>query len=482
MGVIYSSLNRTATLPEAEHVKSTIPQNDLRRSASPLTSLTGLYRCPDDAITLAVHGTPSGKAGFFNFGPEILCYGRCSTTQPPAQLVTGLSDMTRHVLSDETTLGLPFDLTEAVDNLRQERYIAGIRGGRLNTVLSSRAVRNAYYSLRPLLSFQIRTRLQRTFLRGWDRARFPAWPVDTTVERLLEAVLLAYLKNHPTAGPIPFIWFWPNGAAGCVTMTHDVESRNGVAFIPHLMDVDDSFEIPASFQLVPEKRYPISSSLIQTIRDRHFEINVHDLAHDGNLFDARDAFLSRAKAINRYMDAFGAGGFRSGRLYRNPDWLGAIMASYDMSSPNIGLLDAQRGGCCTVFPFFIGAILELPLTTCQDYTLFKILGDYSIELWKWQAATIIEKHGLVSFLVHPDYLIDKRGLEVYKALLNHLRTIREENGIWIARPGDVNDWWRQRSQMRLVRDHGSWRILGPGCERARIGYIALGDAGIEYTN
>jgi len=46
----------------------------------------------------------------------------------------------------------------------------------------------------------------------------------------------------------------------------------------------------------------------------------------------------------------------------------------NMSVPNVGHLDAQLGGCCTVMPFYIGDILELPLTTTQDYSLFNILN------------------------------------------------------------------------------------------------------------
>ncbi len=37
------------------------------------------------------------------------------------------------------------------------------------------------------------------------------------------------------------------------------------------------------------------------------------------------------------------------------------------------------------FPYFVGKILEIPLTTSQDYSLFQILNDYSIDLWKKQA-------------------------------------------------------------------------------------------------
>ena len=53
-----------------------------------------------------------------------------------------------------------------------------------------------------------------------------------------------------------------------------------------------------------------------------------------------------------------------------------------MSVPNVAHLEPQRGGCCTVMPYFVGDVLELPLTTIQDYSLFHILGDYSTTLWK----------------------------------------------------------------------------------------------------
>ena len=53
-------------------------------------------------------------------------------------------------------------------------------------------------------------------------------------------------------------------------------------------------------------------------------------------------------------------------------------------------------------PYFVGDILEIPLTTIQDYMLFHYLGDYSLDLWKAQFVAILKKNGLMSFLVHPD--------------------------------------------------------------------------------
>ena len=57
------------------------------------------------------------------------------------------------------------------------------------------------------------------------------------------------------------------------------------------MDVDDSFSIKASFQIIPEERYSVHSELLEEIRRRGFEICVHDLNHDGHLYKNHEQFL-----------------------------------------------------------------------------------------------------------------------------------------------------------------------------------------------
>ena len=101
-------------------------------------------------------------------------------------------------------------------------------------------------------------------------------------------------------------------------------------------------------------------------------------------------------------------------MYREQQWFEAFEFSYDMSVPNVAHLEPQRGGCCTVMPYFVGNLLELPLTTTQDYSLFHILGSYSTALWRQQIELIMARNGLVSFIAHPDYLCDDRAKGVYR--------------------------------------------------------------------
>jgi hypothetical protein len=268
---------------------------------------------------------------------------------------------------------------------------------------------------------------------------------------------------------VPFIWFWPDGARGCLTMTHDVETEAGRNFCAELMDLDDAFGIKASFQIVPEKRYSVSTKFLASIRNRGFEVGVQDLNHDGRLFDSREDFLCQVQIINRYGREYGARGFRAGVLYRKPEWYDALDFSFDMSVPNVAHLDPQRG-CCTVMPYFIGNILELPVTTTQDYTMFHLLNQRSIDLWTTQTELILGKNGLVSFIVHPDYITDRDTRSVYESLLHYLRDLGGKTPLWFALPSEIDSWWRARSQMSLLNDGASWRIVGEGSERAVLAF------------
>ena len=446
----------------------------VRKSAN--KSLIDYYCCPDGLADFELTGPLSPDTGYFRFGQNTICYGRCASgfraSGADAVLYDAIDDATAHDL----TVGLPFDPTDIIDNLRLERY-ANEHHGALSQW--KRSLKNAYYFLRPLMHVKVRRCVQRAHLNGWRNISFPRWPVDTTVEDLCEK-LLRLSMEAAGVDRVPFIWFWPDGAQGCVAMTHDIETESGKTFCSELMSIDKSFGIRASFQVVPEGRYQVSAGFLQDIRKEGFEVNIQDLNHDGHLFRDREEFLRRAEKINEYGKSYDAKGFRAAVLYRNLAWYDALQFSYDMSVPNVAHLDPQRGGCCTVMPYFVGDILEIPLTTTQDYMLFHLLNDYSLDLWKVETELILTKNGLLTFLVHPDYIIEKRARDIYRGLLSFLRQLREERNIWFALPGEIDRWWRTRSRMRVVNRGGEYRVEGRGSEHAKLAFAKVVGDHLEY--
>lgn len=124
-------------------------------------------------------------------------------------------------------------------------------------------------------------------------------------------------------------------------------------------------------------------------------------------------------------------------------------------------------------PYFIGDILELPVTMTQDHTVFHILKTYSLDLWKQQMDIILRHNGLISFIVHPDYIIEAQARDAYKRLLTELDKLKRERNVWIAHPNAVNRWWRNRNAMTLHHDGARWVIDGPDHDKASVAFAHL---------
>src|SRR6266540_698389 len=435
------------------------------------------YRCPTDLGSIGTQPELSARNGYFKFG-DAIGFGRFVGGRPAAYATDPLTDVFEAATVAEGRPCLPFNLSEVATNLREERYR---RNGYtlLQKATAGDAAQRLYYLLRPFMGIGVRKHLQKVRFSGWDKIPFPRWPVDRTVDSLMESAMRLVLKAQGQSR-IPFIWFWPDEASACGMMTHDVEGQPGLDFCDELMNIDDSYAIKSAFQLIPEGREEAWRRTAARLRQRGFEVNLHDLNHDGQLFADKEEFLRRAKRINEYAREFGCNGFRSGAMYREQGWFDAFEFSYDMSVPNAAHLEPQRGGCCTVMPYFVGDLLELPLTTTQDYSLFHILGDYSIALWKQEIDSLVAANGLVSFITHPDYLIEERALRVYRDLLEHLSQLRSTHNLWLTVPGEIDRWWRDRQLMSLIQHGDSWTVEGPGSERARVAYATLQNGRVVY--
>ena len=115
------------------------------------------------------------------------------------------------------------------------------------------------------------------------------------------------------------------------------------------------------------------------------------------------------------------------------EWLGDLPVEYDCSIPHSDPYEPQPGGCCSVWPFFIGDVVELPYTLPQDHTLFTVLGHRTIDVWLEQVERLVRLNGLIQFVTHPDpgYLGDADKRALYVELLE---AVSARDDLWHALP------------------------------------------------
>ncbi len=336
-----------------------------------------------------------------------------------------------------------------------------------------------YYTLRPLLPRPLQLLMRRIYARRQAKTAFPAWPIEPIlVEKANEDMRERILQSD--TGSIPLINFWPNGAQAAVILTHDVEWEYGAKNIARVRAVEKKYGVVSSWNFVPE-RYSFDKSIFHVLQTEGCEIGVHGLYHDGRDFASREIFEERLPKMNAYLKGWKATGFRSPATHRHPDWIPMLNAEYDSSYPDTDPFEPQAGGCCSIFPFFLkNDMVELPITLPQDHTMFEILRVKDIDLWKKKTDWIIENHGLVNIIVHPDYMLTEEALGHYEEFLKYITSFKN---LWFALPRDVARWWRDRAASRVVEFDGIDPIIqGPAAEQATVAWASLQGNKVVYGN
>lgn len=334
----------------------------------------------------------------------------------------------------------------------------------------------AYYALKPLLHRRLQLALRRAYAPIQARRVFPAWPVEPVLVERRDDELRRRLAQTPD-GRLPMVNFWPEGRRHAVILTHDVESVAGIENIGRVREVERRHGFVSSWNLVAEW-YPIPDGLFDALRGEGCEIGLHGIRHDGRLFASRADFESNLPAICRYVAEWDVVGFRSPATHRNAAWIGELPVLYDSSFPDTDPFEPQPGGCCSIFPFRLGEVVELPITLVQDHTLWEILRERGIEPWTSKSEWIMRQHGLINVIVHPDYVRDPARLELYDRFLAFLAA--QPSG-WHALPRDVARWWRQRERLAVVAGPGGLpRLTGSSDYAATIAHAHESDGRIVF--
>jgi hypothetical protein len=353
---------------------------------------------------------------------------------------------------------LPFDPGDVMRSFWTEAYRQQAGGRR---TLRRLAVRG-YYLVRPLIPRRVQIGMRRRYARSLELPDFPRWPAEPSLHDLYRR--LYELARDVAGTEVPWIGFWPGEASWAVVLTHDIETAAGRDTALPIMDMEAQFGFRSAWNVVP-RRYEVSDEFIASVTDRHCEIGLHGLYHDGRDLASRAHLLRRLDEMRAVASRIGATGFRSPATQRAPELIALLGFDHDSSYPDSDPYEPQPGGCATWLPYMIEETVELPITLPQDHTLFVILQHPDERVWIDKVDVLRRRGGMALILTHPDYMLDPAVRAAYHRLVAHLA---DDSDSWRALPRDVSAWWRARSRSTPVRRDGEWRIAGPAADEGRV--------------
>lgn len=220
------------------------------------------------------------------------------------------------------------------------------------------------------------------------------------------------------------------------------------------MELEQECGFVSSYNFVPE-RYPDNPSVRKMLKDEGFEVGVHGLNHDGKLYKSREEFLLRAERINSYIKQWDVVGFRSPAMHHNLDWIRDLNILYDSSTFDTDPFEPQPDAAHTIFPFIVEAdgdrsgYVELPYTLPQDFTLFVLLEETTIDIWKKKVDWIAAQGGMVLVNIHPDYMhfgntkpkLGEFPARFYRELLLYIRNTYKDQ-YWHVLPKELASYWQ----------------------------------------
>lgn len=292
-----------------------------------------------------------------------------------------------------------------------------------------------YHIVKPFIPRRLQLLIRSTVIRRKKNLFVDCWPI------------------HPSSSQPPADWLgWPEGRRFALVLTHDVETAEGQEKCLKLMELEKSLGFRSSFNFVPEG-YRLFPELVHYVKQNGFEIGVHGLRHV-NLFRSRTEFQESAKRINQYLKDWQSVGFRAPSMYHNLDWIKDLDIQYDASTFDTDPFEPQPDGVGTIFPFWVSGnhtqkgYIELPYTLSQDFTLFILMKENNIDIWKKKLDWIVENGGMALLITHPDYMNfdgKKLGIEEYPAIyyeefLEYIRS-RYKDKYWHVLPMEMARFW-----------------------------------------
>jgi len=319
----------------------------------------------------------------------------------------------------------------------------------------------AYYHIKGIIPRSLRHCLNSAAISARTAPEFPRWPCESALLELRRDWLKSAFDTLGQEGGW-HIGFWPHGLRCCIVLTHDIETRKGFDRMEAMAEVEERWGFRSAWNL-PLAQYEIDWTRVAKMRARGFEFGAHGLSHDGRLFRSDQDFAELSPRLERLAAEHDLRGFRAPSTLRDPRLIPMMSFDFDSSFADTDPYEPQPGGTCSVFPFHLSKMIELPYTMPQDHTLLHLIRRNPLPLWVLKAKWIASQGGMILTLTHPDYCGQQPKLGIYEELLRHLADLESA---WRALPSQVVKWWRERSNSQLRLEQGRPLIKGPAGARA----------------
>jgi hypothetical protein len=136
-------------------------------------------------------------------------------------------------------------------------------------------------------------------------------------------------------------------------------------------------------------------------------------------------------------------------MHHNLAWIRKLHILYDASTFDTDPFEPQPDGVQTIFPFWVSGqngaegYVELPYTLVQDISLFVLLKERTIDIWKQKLDWIAKNGGMALVNVHPDYVCfggrptpQEFPSQLYRELLSYVRA-NYEGRYWSPLPKEL---------------------------------------------
>ncbi len=254
---------------------------------------------------------------------------------------------------------------------------------------------------------------------------FPDWPSDVSVD------VLTFIKEKKKRVS------WPKKKKYAIILSHDIDTSQGMSLLPAILSVEEKAGLRSTNFFVGNY-YKLNHVFLTKMQERGHEVACHGDKHDYLLpYLTKEEIRQRMEKCNLFLKKYDIAGFRAPSLLisESLDQVNESFFSYDSSVTDTELFmpDSNYSGSCSVFPFFKGKLLRIPITLPMDSSLL-FLG-YSpekvLEVWREKLKLIKEIGGVAMLVTHSEkhFSANRRMLVLYERFIKEICSDKE---VWIT--------------------------------------------------